>query len=668
MIRHVTAPRIEATSSWQSRRLLRTPRDNVLAAWVFGITLLGMWIWWALAQGAFFGTVMLPGSIVLFLVLALMIGFARFPVSPRGPHAMAFLCFSGLAAWTALSIIWSPAQDLALDYAQRGFAYAAAFAIGLLFAAALRQRMSLAVAPLLIAGAVVVLVILIRIWTAGDVGGLLDEDHTLDFPLGYRNANAGFLVMVGLVAIAFGARPHCEARLRAGLAALAAAALALAVVGQSRGSLIAVAAGVVMLLVAAPYRGRALLLLIVAVLPVALLLPQLLDPYDAASAGSSSALAEMQEAAAAAAFAAVVAALVAAAIGVLEQRGAGDWMPVLTPRGKFVAWTLVALAGTGAAVVVASGPISQGVDAITSGDTSYTEAEGSRFSYGGGLDRTDYWRVALQQVEDNPALGGGAGSFRSDYLLDRDADQSPRNAHSVWLENAGELGIPGFALLLGGFVFAIGGALRSRRLGPEAATLSTVALTAFAVWAGQASLDWSWFFGGLTAPMLALLGSAAAPAALSFEILPARVRTIVGVGAVALALLAVPTFISDRLALNAARDWTEDLGGAYDALDTSADLNPFADVPLLVKANIARQAGDREIALAALEEALRREPADWRGYYLAAQVLGPSSPVGREQLDKALELNPEGEELKRLEKKFDDASARRTPNRGEDES
>lgn len=168
--------------------------------------------------------------------------------------------------------------------------------------------------------------------------------------------------------------------------------------------------------------------------------------------------------------------------------------------------------------------------------------------------------------------------------------------------------------------------------------------------------------------MLALLGSAAAPAALSFEILPARVRTIVGVGAVALALLAVPTFISDRLALNAARDWTEDLGGAYDALDTSADLNPFADVPLLVKANIARQAGDREIALAALEEALRREPADWRGYYLAAQVLGPSSPVGREQLDKALELNPEGEELKRLEKKFDDASARRTPNRGEDES
>lgn len=343
-------------------------------------------------------------------------------------------------------------------------------------------------------------------------------------------------------------------------------------------------------------------------------------------------------------------------------------MPVLTRRGKVVAWTLVALAAIGATVVVARGPISQGVDAITSGDTSYTESEGSRFSYGGGLDRTDYWRVALQQLEGNPALGGGAGSFRSDYLLDRDADQSPRNAHSVWLENAGELGIPGLALLVGGFLFAIGAALRSRRLGPEAAALTTVAMTAFAVWAGQASLDWSWFFGGLTAPMLALLGSAAAPAALSFEILPARIRTLVGVGAVALALLAVPTFISERLALNAARDWTEDLDGAYDALDTSANLNPFADVPLLVKANIARQAGDTETALNALEEAQEREPDDWRGYFLAAQVLGPDSPEGREQLEKALALNPDGEELKRLQEKLDDASGRQAPDRGEGES
>ncbi len=97
-------------------------------------------------------------------------------------------------------------------------------------------------------------------------------------------------------------------------------------------------------------------------------------------------------------------------------------------------------------------------------------------------------------------------------------------------------------------------------------------------------------------------------------------------------------------------------------------MNPFADVPLLVKANIARQAGDTETALNALEEAQEREPDDWRGYFLAAQVLGPDSPEGREQLEKALALNPDGEELKRLQEKLDDASGRQAPDRGEGES
>lgn len=663
----MAAPPIAASSSWQSRRLLRTPRDNVLAAWIFGVVLTGLWIWWALAQGAFFGTVLLPGAILLYLALALMVGFARLPVAARGPHAVAFGCFLGLAIWTALSIIWSPAQDLAFDYAQRAFIYAATFAVGLLLAAALRQRMMLAAVPLLIAGGVVVLVIAIRIWTASDVAALLDKDHTLDFPFGYRNANAGFLAIVGLAAVAFAARPAASPRARPALAALAASALALCVISQSRGSLVAVAVGVVVLLVAAPYRGRALLLLLIAVVPVGLLFAQLLDPYEAASSGSGSALGELQQGAAAAAVAGLVAALLTTALEVLEARGAGDWLPVPTRRGRIVGWSLVALLGLLAAIAVAKGPVSDGIDAVSSGETAYGEVEGSRFAYGGGLDRTDFWRVSLDQATGNPLLGGGAGSFRSDYLRDRESDQSPRNAHSIWLEQLGELGIPGLALLAGGFLFAIAAALRSRRLGPESAALTTVALTVLATWAGQASLDWSWFFGALTAPMIALLGSAAAPQALSFEILPARTRSVLGVGAVVLALLAVPTFLSERLTLNAARDWPGDVGGAYEALDRAADLNPFADVPLLVAANIARQNGDDVRALDALSEAEEREPDDWRAYYMAALVLGPDSTEGRDQLQRALELNPREPALQKLQGKFDDSSAQPEPGRDDDE-
>lgn len=657
----MAAPPIAASSSWQSRRLLHTPRDNALAAWVLGITLSGLWTWWALAQGAFFGTVLLPGAVLLYLVLALMVGFARFPVSARGPHAVALACFGGLAIWTALSMIWSPAQDLALDYAQRAFIYAAAFAVGLLLAAALRRRMTLAAAPLLIAGAIVAVVVLVRILTAGDIAPLLDRDNTLDFPFGYRNANAGFFALVALAALAFGARPAASAHSRTALAALAATSLALCVISQSRGALIGIAVGVVVLLLVAPYRARALLTLALAAVPVALLFSQLLDPYDAAAAGSSSALGELQQGAAAAAFAGLAAALLVAAVGVIEARGGAEWLPAPTGRGRIIGWSLVALVGIVAAAVVARGPITDSVEAISSGEVGYSEVEGSRFSYGGGLERTDYWRVALDQVGDNPVLGGGAGSFRSVYLQARDSDQAPRNAHSVWIETFGELGIPGLALLVGGFLFATGAALRSRRLGPEGAALSTVALTAFAVWAGQASVDWSWFFGALTAPVIALLGSAAAPQALSFEILPTRVRSALGIVAVALALVAVPTFVSERLTLNAARDWEGDLEGAYDALGTAASLNPFADVPLLVEANIARQNDDRERALDALSEAEEREPDDWRAYYLAALVLGTDSAEGEAQLRRALELNPREQELHRLVRKLDYAPDRRRP-------
>ncbi len=425
----MAVPPTEVSSSWQSRRLLRTPRDNVIAAWIFGVVLLGLWTWWALAQGAFFGTVLLPGAIVLYLTLALMVGFARIPVASRGPHAIAFACLLGLAAWTALSIIWSPAQDLALEYAQRAFIYAAVFAVGLLLAAALRQRMMLAALPLLIAGAVVTIVILIRIWTASDVAALLDRDHTLDFPFGYRNANAGFLAIVALTAVAYAARPATARFGRPALAALAATALALSAISQSRGSLVAVAVGVVVLLVAAPYRGRALLTLFVVVVPVALLFAQLLDPYEAASSGSGSALSELQQGAAAAAFAGLVAALLATAVVVLEARGAGEALPVMTRRGRIVGWSLVVLVGAVAAFAVARGPISDGIDAVSSGETAYGEVEGSRFSYGGGLDRTDFWRVSLDQATANPVLGGGAGSFRSDYLRDRESDHRETYRH-----------------------------------------------------------------------------------------------------------------------------------------------------------------------------------------------------------------------------------------------
>ena len=639
------------TRSDPARLLLTTPSDSRVAAYILGATMLGLWTWWALAQGAFFGRVLLPGAVLLYAVLALTIGSVRLPISSRGPHVVALAGFLGLALWTALSMLWTPAQDLALDYAQRAFVYAAAFAAGLALTAALRHRMILSLVPFLAAGAIVTVVVLIRVWVADDVETLVDLDGTLDFPFGYRNANAGFFTMLAFGSIPVTMRATSPPSIRIGAAALSAIGLSMVAISQSRGSLLAVVAGIVVLVaIASGRRGWALVSLATAIVPVILFLPLLLDPY--AAANTPAALSELQGAMSAVLGAGAVAALLSAGALSLERRGLGIKLPhpdrrqlVIGGTGTFVGLLL-------AFIVLIGNPITEidsQVSKVSSGEATYGEIQGSRFTYGGGLNRLDFWNVALTQAGNSPLIGEGAGSFRSTYLTDGDGDEAPRNAHSLPLEQLGELGIVGLALLCIAFGAAILAAIRSRRLGPEAASISMVALVVATVAITQAAVDWSWFFGGQFAPLFALLGSAAAPAALAFDPLPQRVRRGVVGAAAALALIALPTFASERLTLDAARGWRTDLSGAYRALSTAADLNPFADAPLLVEAQIAKESGDTPRALAALEEAERREPDDWQGYYLGAQTLRTEDPAGAlEQLDQAEALNPSSDDIAAL--------------------
>jgi tetratricopeptide (TPR) repeat protein len=127
------------------------------------------------------------------------------------------------------------------------------------------------------------------------------------------------------------------------------------------------------------------------------------------------------------------------------------------------------------------------------------------------------------------------------------------------------------------------------------------------------------------------------------------VRRGVAVAAGLLSLIALPTFMSERLTLDAAEGWRTDEEGAYSALATAADLNPFADAPLLVEAQIARESGDTPRALAALEEAEQREPDDWQSYYLGAKALQADDPeAALAELDQAEALNPTSEDIAAL--------------------
>jgi hypothetical protein len=623
--------------------LLRPSDATKVASQLLGVAMGILWIWWALADGAFFATVMLPGSLLLLAAIGIVLAYAPIPLARRGPHALAILSLTALAAWCAISIIWSPAPDQALENAQRAFIYVAAYGAGLLLAMTMRRRLLVAVLPLLAAGAAAAVLVVARILLADTAEALVDAEGTLAFPFGYRNANAGFFVVIALASLAVLARPRNDPLLRAGAGGLAAGALSLAAISQSRGSLLALAFGALVLLAASPSRARTLLGGALVAIPVALVFAELLGPYDAAGA-QQPVLPELQSAAVAAIAAAAAAALLCALWAIVERRSpAAARMPLPSRRTGLLLTLGAGIVAVGAAIALAGNPVDWfDDDSVAGAETEADEAaSGSRFTYSGGLNRGDFWRVALDQAADAPLIGDGAGSFRSAYLLERETYEAPRDAHSLPLEMLGELGIVGLALLALFLAGAVGAALRSRYLGPEAGFLSAAALGAGGAWFAQACVDWSWAFAGLTAPVIALLGSAGATAALSLGPLNRRVRR----GGIALAcvlgLIALPTFASARLTFNAAEGWRTDLDGAYSALDDAAALNPLSDQPYLVKAEIARQNDEPELAYEALLDARERQPDEFQNYLTAAEVLAEEDErLALEEVERALELNP----------------------------
>ncbi len=58
-------------------------------------------------------------------------------------------------------------------------------------------------------------------------------------------------------------------------------------------------------------------------------------------------------------------------------------------------------------------------------------SQGTRFGLDVSSKRGDLWRVSLNEFEDHPLAGGGAGSFEFSYLRDRRTGLTPKDPHSV---------------------------------------------------------------------------------------------------------------------------------------------------------------------------------------------------------------------------------------------
>jgi hypothetical protein len=625
------------------------------AAIVALILLSATWAWWAWQDGGYFPVVLLPGTILLCAGAALLVGFAPWRMDLRRcrPILIAVIALVALAAWAALSALWSPAPDVAIDDGQRIAAYAIAFGLGIGLSNLLGRRLNLSLLPLAFAGAFAGVATII-VLHGGDAQSVLSEDGgTLDYPLGYRNANAAFFAIAMFAALGLAADRDLDWRVRGLALGTATLCIDFAALSQSRAFVPAMAVAVVIYLLAMPYRVRALSWLVLAALPAIAIVPALTDLFNAA-ADAGDRLPDLSNEMQHAAVNGTLSAFAAIALGALAARF-DNRIPALgshTGRhNRTFLWSMLGVAVIGAvAFVVAVGSPTQWasdrIDEFRHGGSPDLSNDSSRFVANLGSNRYDIWRVALDEFSAHPLGGDGGGGFQYAYLRERGTEeQNLRDAHSVELELLSELGIVGLGLFAVFIVGTIVAVMRARRLGPSAATLAAIALSATGYWLTHTSVDWFWPYPAVTAPVIALLGSACAPVLRRPERrAPGRGRGWrLGVP-LALGLLAIttiPPFLSARYVNDAYAEWRSDLQRAYGDLDRAQSLNPLNEIPVLAEASIANAAGDRDRALAALREAEELRPEEWATHYLLAELHAHDDPAqAREQIRIALELNP----------------------------
>ena len=446
------------------------------------------------ADGFYDSSIWAPAGLGLLIVLtaALIAG----PVAlPRGA-VLAAAAIAVLALLSLVSALWTDSIEGAVVEGNRLLIYAAALA---LFVVLLRSDRGAALAfAAFAAGAVAV---------AGWVlAGLLRGDETLflggrlNEPLGYINGQASFFVLALWPCLALAelrrARPGFAGAGLAGATLFA----GLAVLGQSRGAVLAGALSLLVVLALLPGRLRRIMALLVSAACLAPAMPALLDVYSSAGAAG-----ELQGAGVALLFAAIAAGCIWELLVAVEERAAASGLRLR----RAVAAGVAVLALAGAVVAIAS------ADRIGAfADRQYTafvtlggpqgEPTASRLATGAG-NRYDYWRVAVDAWRAHPLAGVGAGGYDKPYFAQRTTSEDIRQPHSLPLQVLAELGIVGALLLAAALLLVAAGTWRRIRDGARAPVV-VAGLGVVTAWLVHTSVDWMHLLPGLTG--IALLGAA----------------------------------------------------------------------------------------------------------------------------------------------------------------
>jgi O-Antigen ligase len=604
-----------------------------------GLVAVAVFLWWETQEGGYAPTAWYPGAAV-FLILfiaVLTLSASRWGL-PSGWSKWGLLSFAALTAWSFLSIVWAGVRGDAWDGANRTLLYLTVYGTFAL----LRWRARDA-GVLLALFALGTAAIGTAVLATEDAGAFIDG--RLASPTGYANANAALFLIAFWPAVSLAALPELHWAARSLLLAIGGLLLQLAVLAQSRGSVVAGAVALAVYLLLSERRLRVALVLV----PVAAVTLASLDPLLSVFASSTEigfreAVAREQQALA---FSTAALLAVGAAIGVVDRRGSVDRRRHRQERRRILAplavgGVLVALvaAAMGIGLSFMSGP--------AEGSAPSSALGSSRF---GGLEtgRLDMWRVAGETVAEHPLLGVGVDNFAVDFARERRTHEEPLYPHSLVLRAFSQTGLVGGILFLAFITAALVAALRSRaRSGGLANAIAAASIASAVYWLVHGSLDWLWEIPVLTAPALALLGLACGlgqtrldrPLWLRLRSLPVRCATGL-LAAAALCSFLLPGLAAWELE-RAVAAWPAEPEQAFSRLDRAHRLNPLSERADVLAGTLAQRATQSGRARVAFEATLDRNPADW---YAHLQLALLNAAAGRRSqaladLSRAEALNP----------------------------
>jgi tetratricopeptide (TPR) repeat protein len=615
-------------------------------------------LWFAGDEGGFRGTTWMPGMLVLLAVLFVCLLTLPRP-TPSRFALLGVVLLTAYAGWSLLSILWAGQEELAWDAGNRTLLYALILALCTLWPV----RGSEAAFVLGAYGLGVAGIAAFEMIKATGAAQSIQYFHEGRFaePVGYANANAA-LWMLGFAPCAvLGGRRGVPALLRGLFLASACLLVGAALLGQSRGWLIALPLSALVAVVAIPGRGRTIVTLGAIGLALLPALDPLLDfynawrPFQPPGDAWDSALRALLLSSIGLGMVTAVVAVVDNGMQVSAQRAR------TISAGVVAALALVCVVGVVGYSATQGNPVTELSDRWDDFKRGGSEPAhlSSRFGASFGTYRYNYWEIAWSEFEAAPLIGAGADNFGRAYLADGESTQTPRFPHSTVMVALSETGIIGALLLFGAFAAALVAAVPGLRRADLAGAAGGAGVLLFAYWLFHSSLDWLWEFPGLAGAAMAGLGLAtavrrapvganapeAAPPA-GPPLLSGRLALALGaLGAALIALSVVPPWLAERDVRKGAEIAATNPEAALERFERAADLNPLSPVPEKAAAIVELRAGNYAEAEAHLRSAFDRDDQD-SGMYLLLATL--SSQAGnadeaRELIEEARRLAPRDE-------------------------